>query len=227
MLLVIRPGSIDARTQADLSAYGDFSTVHVDSLECPRRTAAGLRYRFDSDEIYDLLVIPFSELACVRLIEHSLPAVIAYGPVDRMESAFLLGAGDYLAEPWTAGELVVRSRRILAGYPSTESVDYFDGAILRAGRFVSFTEKERRIFELLRRHTGRIIDRETLGLSIGVSPDQLRRGSRAIDMAISRIRRVLSDSGVIIETIRGIGYRLRVDNRWINASEKRNSRESS
>lgn|GEM_PF-1029200 len=225
-LLVLRPGSIDRAVEDDLASHHDFRTYRLDSLDCVRRTSIGVRYGLDPNKICDLVVLPFSELSCVRLIEGSPPEVIAYGPVERMESAFLLGTGDYLAEPWSPAELVIRSRRILGEYPDSCGLDYYRGGFVRSGRYYSFTDRERRVFEVLRRHHGRIVDRETLAMAIGLSPDRLRRGSRALDMVISRMRRVLADSGTVIETIRGTGYRLRVDNRWINTDLKNDEREN-
>lgn len=225
-LLVVRPGTIDADLEAYFHTNGDFHILRLDSLDCPRRTAIGVRYHLDPSENCDLVVLPVSELSCVRVIEGSSPVVIAYGEVQRMESAYLLGAVEYLVEPWSVEELRVRARRVLGGYAGTNGIAQHRGSAVLGTRFLSLSPKERSAFDLLSRHAGRIVDRETLAHSIGISPRELRSGSRAVDMLVSRLRRTLGRYGAAVETIRGIGYRLRVDNRWINDAENGSSNDS-
>lgn len=215
-LLVLRPGTIDSEKQRGVVADNEFRTVRLRSLDCVRRTAIGIRYGLESTKGYDLIVLPVSELACIALLDGVPPAIVAYGPVEQMEPALLMGAVDYLVEPWTLDEMRVRVRRVLSEYPGVGRFDGYGGTIVIENTYPFLPPRERSALEILSRHAGRIVDRETLALSVGIPIYNLRTGSRAVDMVISRLRRMLGRHGSRVETIRGVGYRFRVDNRWIN-----------
>jgi DNA-binding winged helix-turn-helix (wHTH) protein len=165
------------------------------------------RYPLSTSVQLDAIVTLLSALKSIVVPEFAPPAVIAYGDAEEIESAFVLGAIEYLTDPWSPIELRARLRRVLN---ADRIFSIIDGTTYR-----NLTPRMRATWDLLARHTGRIVDRATIGARIGVPSTALQRGSRAVDMVVSRLRRVLAPRGVEIETIRGIGYRLYVDNRWI------------
>jgi DNA-binding response OmpR family regulator len=78
---------------------------------------------------------------------------------------------------------------------------------------VPFTRKEFGTLAYLVRHRGRLITRETLlnevwGKDINVI-------DRTVDVHISRIREKLGSSGSLIETMKGVGYRIKTTGRPI------------
>ena len=128
------------------------------------------------------------------------------------------GADDYILKPFDLAELDARLRAVLRrpavrGAAGQGFGDIsFDAASYTArsgGRSVELTRREAALLDELLRHGERITVRDVLsdrlyGEGGDVSPN-------ALEAIVSRLRRKLSalGSSVSIETMRGIGYRLR------------------
>ena len=127
------------------------------------------------------------------------------------------GADDYLVKPFAFAELLARLRA-LARRPA-EALD----AVLtsgdlrldpathkawRAGREVALSSKEFRLLELLLRNRGRVLTRAMIAEHVW-GYDFLNE-TNVIDVHIRALRRKLDDPypGGLIETVRGVGYRL-------------------
>lgn len=114
------------------------------------------------------------------------------------------GADDYVTKPFDRLVLLARVRAVLRrGTPLTEGVD-FDGlkidepnvvATLR-GKPVDLTPGEFKLLVRLVAHRGRVFARPA--------------DERTIDVQVANLRRKLGRWGDHIETIRGVGYRIRV-----------------
>jgi two-component system response regulator TctD len=143
--------------------------------------------------------------SCLTLMKTGRPgAMLPYGPPEQIGRAFLIGAADYLCVPFTVSELEARIRRLEFRSESTWS---YGSTIQIAGCDLVITSSRRDLLSLLYRHRGRIVDRDTVADSCGIARDDTSR-SRAVDMAVSRLRREIAPAPVRIETIRGVGYRL-------------------
>jgi DNA-binding response OmpR family regulator len=145
----------------------------------------------------------------------------ALDSVDDRIAGLKLGADDYLVKPFDFGELIARIRSLLrrssAPSPSTlESsvISYgdisYDARSLEAtsgGRRVALTAKERGLLQLLLSSGGEIVSRERI-LSVvwGSSENPY---TNIVDVYVARLRSKLANSTTEIETIRGIGYRMR------------------
>ena len=131
------------------------------------------------------------------------------------------GADDYLSKPFGMMEMVSRTRALLrragrASVVSDEPVALVSGDVMLwpdrrevtvDGREVQLTMREFDLLEFLMRSPGVVFSRETLLQRVwGWDFDG---GSRTVDVHVQQIRAKLGDSSDLIETVRGVGYRVR------------------
>jgi two-component system alkaline phosphatase synthesis response regulator PhoP len=128
-----------------------------------------------------------------------------------------LGADDYITKPFSMRELIARVNAVLRRVKGIEATrPVYDDGLLRIdpssfsvtveGREIRLTRKEFALLEELARNAGRVMMRDTLlervwGLSY-------YGDSRTLDVHIRRLRQKLAKPE-LIETVTGIGYRLR------------------
>jgi len=162
---------------------------------------------------------------CRRLREESgtskVPILILTARADETDKVLGLniGADDYITKPFSMRELVARINAALRRSEGSE-VDQpvFDNGSLRIdpstfrvqyeGREVRFTRKEFALLSELARNKGRVLNRETLLDRIwGMN---YFGDSRTLDVHIRRLRQKLGDP-LLIETVTGVGYRLRAE----------------
>ncbi|WP_208979156.1 response regulator transcription factor [Stappia stellulata] len=123
------------------------------------------------------------------------------------------GADDYVAKPFHMEEVVARLRALLrraAGHASNEiavgevRLDMRAGKVTENGTTVKLTSHEFRLLSYLMHHKGRIVSRTEL---IEHLYDQdFDRDSNTIEVFVGRLRKKF-DTG-LIETVRGLGYRI-------------------
>ena len=127
------------------------------------------------------------------------------------------GADDYISKPFGMMELVARVRAVLRrAEPKNESAEYRVGClyvcperheILVEGERVQLTYKEFLLLCLLLENQGRVLTREVLMDKIwGLGAE---RENRTLDVHIRTLRQKLGPAGTLIETVRGMGYRMR------------------
>jgi len=135
--------------------------------------------------------------------------------VDRVVG-FEIGADDYVTKPFSPRELALRVKAVLrrAEQDSEESQVLQHGSLAIDrnrhrcqvdGREIALTAKEFELLSTLMRRPGRVFTREQLldsvwGTDISVT-------LRTVDTHVRRLRGKLGETGSLIGTVRGVGYR--------------------
>lgn len=122
------------------------------------------------------------------------------------------GADDYVVKPFSVREVSARIRAISRrrrAEPTSRSgrlvVDRSRRRVLLDGSAVDLTAKEFDLLAVLAEEPGRVVPRQELLARVW---DPVWHGSgKTLDVHISGLRRKLGE-GDIIETVRGVGYRL-------------------
>jgi two-component system OmpR family response regulator len=123
------------------------------------------------------------------------------------------GADDYLAKPFHMAELQARLRALIrraSGHHSAELVcgpvrlDTRAARVTLDGEEVRLTGHEFRVLAYLMHHKGRVISRTEL--TEHIYDQDFDRDSNTIEVFVGRLRKKLGAE--LIETVRGLGYRL-------------------
>lgn len=126
-----------------------------------------------------------------------------------------LGADDYLVKPFGMMEMVSRIRAVLRRVsPKGKTTVSLGNITLNTekhcvtinGEQISLTLKEFELLKTLIEHPGSVFDRERL-LSLVWGMDFVGE-TRTVDMHITTLRQKISGASVVIETVRGVGYRI-------------------
>jgi two-component system phosphate regulon response regulator PhoB len=175
--------------------------------------------------LLDLMLPGVDGLEVTRLLKRDpatahLPIVMltARGEeVDRIVG-LELGADDYISKPFSPRELVLRIKAVLRRLQHEETaaerlevggiVLDISGHQLRVeGREMPLTATEFRLLRLLMERSGRVQTRGQLLTDVWGYAEDI--DSRTVDTHIRRLRRKLGPEADRIETVIGVGYRMR------------------
>ncbi|MDA7611005.1 response regulator transcription factor [Akkermansiaceae bacterium] len=150
---------------------------------------------------------------------HSIPVIMltAKSQIDDRLKGLELGADDYITKPFSPKELILRAQAILKRNRVTPVAEDF---LLGPFRFdknalaffvhdkpLSLSLIEFKLFLFLCQRAGQSQDRNNLLKVVWGYSDEIH--SRTLDTHMKRLRKKLGKEGSFIETIRGIGYRVR------------------
>lgn len=130
-----------------------------------------------------------------------------------------LGADDYITKPFSPRVLLARIKSVLRRKsrvtPSDDDIISVHNIRIDPGRYkvsvdrkqVDLTTTEFRLLQFLARHPGWVFSRYQI--VDGIKGDDYPVTERSVDVHIVGLRKKLGATGALIETVRGVGYRLK------------------
>jgi len=126
-----------------------------------------------------------------------------------------LGADDYIAKPFSMPVLIARVDAVLrrTAEPTDQDASRLGDVTIDSDRHravigeedLGLTATEFRLLRALVQANGRVLSRsELISKAIGSG---VRVTDRTVDVHLASVRRKLRDTGALIETVRGVGYR--------------------
>ncbi|CAL8968461.1 response regulator [Rhodoplanes serenus] len=213
----------DRRIRMLLSRYLAAEGYRVTTADC----AADARAKLGGLS-FDLLILDVMmpgetgfDLARSIRAESSVPILMLTARAEKQDriAGLEIGADDYVVKPFEPRELSLRVASILRratppAAPPPEQVrfgpfvfDLAQGELRKGDEIVHLTDREREMMRLLAAAPGETVTR------LALAGTGQAAGERAVDVQVNRLRRKIETNPanpLLIQTVRGIGYRLMV-----------------
>src|SRR5690349_4427702 len=217
----------DDQDIAELVArYLDKAGFDTDRAACGRDALNTIAANPPQLLVLDLMLPHVDGLEICRILRSDaatagLPIIMLTARAEESERivGLELGADDYLAKPFSPGELVARVRALLrrshrsAAPPQTATLVYGPLAVdterhtvTEGGRAVMLTAKEFLLLEYLLQHRGRVLSRDVL--LTDVWGYRYTGGTRTVDVHVRRLREKLPVLVDALVTVKQFGYKL-------------------
>ncbi len=209
------------RTVLEMALFGA-GFVHVSSFGRGDEGLEAIKRQKPDLVLLDLMLPGLDGFTICRRIREtpSLAAVRVIMLTARTQNEDIVrglecGADDYVTKPFDRAVLLARIRAVLRRGDTVKAGAAFDGLVLDGdertatlnGAELKLTPGEMRILALLISHRGRVLARSRILDAVQVEERAVTE--RTIDVQIANLRRKLGDWAEHIETIRGIGYRVK------------------
>ena len=199
------------------------SGLEAEGFELPSRFWAAVEKNKPSMAILDIMLPEEDGLSVLRKLRGNtetkdLPIIMLTAKSTEYDKVIGLdgGADDYVTKPFGTMELVARVKALLRrAEPVGDSKDYTIGSLFLSpakhiiqveGNDVVLTLKEFQLLCYLIRNKGNVMTRDQILQEIwGYEFDG---ENRTVDVHIRTLRSKLGKAGDLIETVRGIGYRI-------------------
>jgi two-component system phosphate regulon response regulator PhoB len=204
---------------------------HVLYAENGERALAQVKQELPDLMVLDIMLPGLTGFELCKILRKepqtkTLPIIMltAKGEENDVTTGLDLGADDYITKPFSPKILVsrikaaLRRREELAGAESVEAkqslikihdivIDPKRYEVLVAGSLIALTVTEFSILDLLARKPGWVFSRQQIidgvrGYDYVITP-------RAVDVQVFGLRKKMGEAGEYIETVRGIGYRMK------------------
>ena len=199
------------------------SGLETEGFELPSRFWAAVEKNKPSMAILDIMLPEEDGLSVLRKLRGNsetkdLPIIMLTAKSTEYDKVIGLdgGADDYVAKPFGTMELMARVKALLRrAEPVSDGKEYSIGPLLLNpdkhiirvdGQDVALTLKEFQLLCYLIRNKGNVMTRDRILQEIwGYEFDG---ENRTVDVHIRTLRSKLGKAGDLIETVRGIGYRI-------------------
>ena len=199
------------------------SGLEAEGFELPSRFWAAVEKKKPSMAILDIMLPEEDGLSVLRKLRESsetkdLPIIMLTAKSTEYDKVIGLdgGADDYVTKPFGTMELMARVKALLRrAEPVPDGKEYSIGPLLLNpdkhiirvdGQDVALTLKEFQLLCYLIRNKGNVMTRDQILQEIwGYEFDG---ENRTVDVHIITLRSKLGRAGDLIETVRGIGYRI-------------------
>jgi two-component system OmpR family response regulator len=214
-VLLIEDDTILGAAVRDQVAADGHSVDWVTRLDAARDHVASAAYDL---LLLDLMLPDGRGIAFLRELRArgSAAPVIVLTALDQLSDrieGLNAGADDYMIKPFDLSELSARLNAVARRYCGNPNplvrigdidIDLAARSIMRAARTVDLTAREWSLFEALVQRPGQVLSKAQLEERLYSFTEEVE--SNTIEVHISRLRKKLGHA--VIETVRGLGYRL-------------------
>lgn len=196
--------------------------LEAESFDTPSKFWTAMTKAAPSLVLLDIMLPEEDGLSILKKLKRapatsSIPVIMLSAKSSEIDKVhgFELGADDYVAKPFGVMELVARVKARLRDGREDRRFEYSIGplyvcpdkhAVTVNGESVTLTYKEFEILCMLLKNLDIVLTRDQLLNTIwGYSFDG---ESRTVDVHIRTLRQKLGEAGELIETVRGVGYKI-------------------
>ncbi len=223
----VHPRILIVEDEKDIVQVLEFALRQAGFEPVPARDAAEafarIRDKTPDAVILDLMLPDVSGTEICRQLKGNprtaaIPVIMLTARGDEVDRVvgFELGADDYITKPFSVREVVLRVKAVLrrgapGDAPGRDAVgpvrlDREAHRVFVDGEEVELTALEFRLLETFMARIGRVQTREQLLRDVWDMTGDLQ--TRTVDTHVKRLREKLGSGRDLIETVRGLGYRM-------------------